>query len=172
MKGLINFFKVIALMRKIGFKGILDLSKDQLTGLENRGRYEDVVKKEMARSYRYKESLSIVVIDIDGLKAINDTIGHLGGDKIIRRTANAITEAIRESDHAFRWGGDEFVIILPRSDLFEARKFLERIDLKLRAQKISFSWGGAEYRNQNPDEFFKESEDAMYRLKKMKKARY
>ncbi len=169
MKCLKNFFKVVALAREIGLQGILDLSKDPLTGLENRGRYE-VLRKEIARAHRYEKPLSLIVVDLDGLKVVNDTLGHLEGDKMIQKFADCIKKAARESDYLFRWGGDEFVIVLPETDLFGTQNFLKRVASG--DQTPPFSWGVAEYKGQTPDELFEEAERKMYFLKKIKKARY
>jgi diguanylate cyclase (GGDEF)-like protein len=88
---------------------------DQLTGLYNRRRLETVLDKEFQRTIRYKTPLSCMMIDIDHFKRINDLFGHHTGDMIIKETANILSEIAREIDTVARWGGEEFIILLPQT---------------------------------------------------------
>ena len=88
---------------------------DLLTGLGNRAAYESAMKRRASSLARGAEGFSVVFIDINGLKTINDTLGHKDGDKLIMSAAGAIKNAIRGSDEAFRIGGDEFVVLLDGS---------------------------------------------------------
>lgn len=90
--------------------------RDPLTGLYNRHHFNDVIRRELANVRRYGVSLSVLLVDIDRFKEINDVKGHAVGDDVLKFVANYLTSCIRESDFVFRWGGDEFLVLLPRSD--------------------------------------------------------
>lgn len=85
---------------------------DALTGTRNRRFFDEVISREMQRHRRYKTPLSIVFIDIDRFKAINDTMGHETGDRVLREVAAFLLGHIREADYVFRWGGDEFLVLM------------------------------------------------------------
>src|SRR5581483_7939723 len=84
---------------------------DSLTGLPNRRALERHLDEEYRRSLRYGTPVSFLMLDVDGLKRVNDSAGHHAGDLLIRSVANAIRDALRGSDFAARWGGDEFAIV-------------------------------------------------------------
>ena len=119
-------------------------SRDELTGLFNqRGLYENL-HRELASVGRYKEILSFVYLDLNGFKMINDTEGHKAGDKLLAQIGKLLQENIREIDIACRYGGDEFCILMPRTQLADARKVVERVIhsyKKLDKTKVSFSVG-------------------------------
>lgn len=104
--------------------------KDPLTGLYNRRAMRDMLRREIARARRDEHALSVLYLDLDGFKAINDAQGHHKGDEMLRAVALAIGETIRETDTAFRCGGDEFCILLPGSlkdqGLHMAQRLIER----------------------------------------------
>ncbi len=104
---------------------------DPLTGLLNRGALSKDLKKEIARSRRYKHPLSIFMADIDHFKNVNDVYGHLVGDSIIKITAKLIQESVRESDSIYRYGGEEFLGLLPHINCDQAEKFAERMREKI-----------------------------------------
>jgi len=85
---------------------------DPLTGTRNRRFFDEVIGREVQRHRRYRTPLSVVFIDIDRFKAINDTLGHDTGDRVLREVALFLLRNIREADYVFRWGGDEFVILI------------------------------------------------------------
>ena len=85
---------------------------DTLTGTRNRRFFEEVIGREMQRHRRYKTPLSIVFIDVDHFKKINDTLGHETGDRVLREVASFLLRHIREADYVFRWGGDEFLVLI------------------------------------------------------------
>jgi diguanylate cyclase (GGDEF)-like protein len=85
---------------------------DPLTGTRNRRFFEEVIGREMQRHRRYKTPLSIVFIDVDHFKRINDTLGHETGDQVLREVASFLLRHIREADYVFRWGGDEFLVLI------------------------------------------------------------
>lgn len=100
---------------------------DRLTGLSNRRGAEQVLKREMLRAKRYAHPLSIVMFDVDRFKVINDTFGHGTGDHVLRLVARGIAGKLRESDLAARWGGEEFLAILPNTARESALACAERI---------------------------------------------
>jgi len=100
---------------------------DPLTGLYNRSVLEDRLKDEIERATRYKHSLSILMIDIDHFKKVNDSYGHHIGDLVLQSFAEILEASIRTSDYASRYGGEEFVVTLPETPLAEAEDLAERI---------------------------------------------
>jgi diguanylate cyclase len=100
---------------------------DPLTGLYNRRAMEPDLKKEMVRARRYKFPLSIVMCDIDHFKKINDTYGHKIGDRVLQKLAKSLQESVRTSDNIYRYGGEEFLILLPHTDGEHAVIFAERL---------------------------------------------
>ncbi len=90
--------------------------RDPLTGLFNRHYFNDVIRRELATARRYGAALSVLLADVDRFKEINDRKGHAVGDDVLKFVANYLTACVRETDYVFRWGGDEFLIVLPRTD--------------------------------------------------------
>lgn len=101
--------------------------RDSLTGLYNRRCFYDRMNYEMEKMKRTKLPLSLALIDIDNFKAINDTYGHLEGDKVLVKLAGIFKTQARSCDTVVRWGGEEFTIILPETDKNGAMAFAERI---------------------------------------------
>ena len=95
---------------------------DPLTGCYNRRFFDEVAERELERHRRHGMPLSLVFIDCDNLKAINDGLGHSAGDEVLRLVADVIREHVRRSDYAFRWGGDEFLVLLSCSEEDAAAK--------------------------------------------------
>jgi diguanylate cyclase (GGDEF)-like protein len=85
---------------------------DALTGTRNRRFFDEVIGRELQRHKRYRTPLSIVFIDVDRFKAVNDTLGHEAGDRVLREVAVFLLRNIREADYLFRWGGDEFLVLI------------------------------------------------------------
>ena len=100
---------------------------DGLTGLNNRRHFFDEAKGEYERIRRYGRALSVVMIDIDHFKKLNDTYGHSVGDAVLREVARRFQEAVRTIDVVARYGGEEFVVLMPETDLAEALKVAERV---------------------------------------------
>jgi diguanylate cyclase (GGDEF)-like protein len=110
---------------------------DRLTGLNNRGYWEECLAHEFARHRRYQSSAALVMFDIDHFKKVNDTYGHPAGDKVIQAVAEVVREQMRDTDYAGRYGGEEFVILLPDIDSAGAHIFAERLRLRIAALVVS-----------------------------------
>jgi len=88
------------------------VTTDALTGCRNRRYFDQVIGREVQRHRRYRIPLSLVFIDVDRFKIINDTLGHEAGDRLLQRVAGFLIRNVREVDYVFRWGGDEFLILM------------------------------------------------------------
>jgi len=102
-------------------------SKDLLTMLPNRAAIDDTLEQEFARCHRDRRTVGIILLDIDHFKKINDTHGHFAGDAVLRETATRLRSNMRTYDQVGRYGGEEFLIVLPNCDLEQARLQAERI---------------------------------------------
>lgn len=100
---------------------------DALTGLPNRRALRRRLTDDLRRGRRYGSPVSLLLVDVDGLKRINDESGHAAGDRVIRRVADAISATLREADLGARWGGDEFAIVMPNTPGDAARHSAERL---------------------------------------------
>jgi diguanylate cyclase (GGDEF)-like protein len=115
-------------------------SEDSLTGVANRRSFNRVAVAEMNRSRRFGAPFSVVYIDIDGFKRINDTQGHNVGDTLLRKVATTIREHIRDVDTVARLGGDEFVILFPETNADETKHIIERVQRHLADSVDNHSW--------------------------------
>lgn len=124
---------------------------DPLTGLWNRRAFGDQLDREVARARRQATTIGLVMLDIDHFKTFNDTLGHPGGDLVLKRVAAVLTASVRLSDLACRLGGDEFVLLLPGASPAETRALAERVRESIghdqphgvRPQQVTFSLGVA-----------------------------
>ena len=114
---------------------------DSLTGLANRRLCTAALEKELARAQRFDEPLTLVLADIDDFKRINDRWGHPTGDEVLKAFARGLQESVREIDLAGRWGGEEFALLLPGTDLDGGRQVAERIRELVRNQRLTASDG-------------------------------
>lgn len=149
-------------------------TKDPLTGLYNRNVFKKELAKEITRSRRLEVPLSMLIADLDHFKRVNDTYGHLAGDETLRRVASLITETVRDIDIACRYGGEEFAVLLPMTDLKGALNVAERIRQKVENLTINFekqriqitiSIGVATYQGESAEEFFERADKAAYSSK-------
>lgn len=111
-------------------------STDRLTGLFNRGHWEEMLRQDYARHRRYDRNAALVMFDIDHFKQINDNYGHQAGDAVIQQTAELIRQGMRDSDIAGRYGGEEFVVLLPDTDSEGAVTFAERLRQSIEAHEV------------------------------------
>ncbi len=150
----------------------------ELTGLTNRRFSDFFLKREFGRIKRYGGRLSIILIDLDELKFINDHYGYLEGDHALIKLANIIKSQIRESDVACHWGGDEFLIVCPGINAKQAEIIVERIKKMIKNTKIkdekglTISSGVTEVRGEDRSikELFHRANEILRQEKKRKKA--
>ena len=103
------------------------VQKDPLTKLYNRRYFADVSKDILSISKREKSSICIIMADVDNFKSVNDTYGHLAGDKVLKEISRRLRSMSRESDVIARYGGEEFIILIPNTELDGAQQFAEKI---------------------------------------------
>ena len=150
--------------------------EDSLTGLYNSRHFFDQLDKEIKRSDRYLHPISLIFVDIDNFKEINDTHGHMIGDKILAQIAKRLKACLRANDSAYRFAGDEFTIILPETTSIEAKYVADRILSKFANESfliegkeisnITPSIGIAEYQmNEGNQQFVHRADVTMYEAK-------
>ena len=146
---------------------------DALTGIANRRHFNETFAKEFERAKRYDEPLSLIIIDLDFLKTLNDTFGHHVGDEAIKTIGKVLSTSCRSIDLPARYGGEEFCLLLPNTDLEMAEIMAERVR-KLIAEveikgpgNISASLGVANLPEhaQDPDSLFAAADQALYQAK-------
>lgn len=149
---------------------------DGLTSLFNSRHFYDQLTLEIDRSIRYSPPLSLMLLDIDHFKDYNDTFGHLEGDKLLVRLAQIIVNCLRKLDTAYRYGGEEFTVILPETSAHEAERVAQRIRTAVAAERfhpkmeenasITVSIGVTQYQiKEDISNFVKRADVAMYRSK-------
>ena len=150
---------------------------DDLTGLYNRRHLNNIMQQEFQRSKRHKNDLSCLMLDLDHFKQVNDTYGHDFGDTVLRKFASILKEFLRSSDYAFRYGGEEFLILLPETDIKGAVQVGEKIRLRMEKEIISeniisttvmVSVGAASVHNNEPsasDDLITFADKALYEAK-------
>jgi two-component system cell cycle response regulator len=146
---------------------------DTLTGLFNRRKLQESLNIEVERAHRYRRPLSLIMIDMDRLKEINDTYGHTAGDEALKLVAEAIRVSIRKVDLATRFGGDEFVILLPEADYQEANTVVNRVKKEIKARvfksgTLSVSIGVVQWKPEftTSELFLQAADGAMYETKR------
>jgi diguanylate cyclase (GGDEF)-like protein len=151
--------------------------RDPLTGLYNRRFLDEVLRRELARAERYGHALSLILIDIDNFKELNDRYGHLVGDEALKRVAKALRENIRRVDYIFRWGGDEFCVILPETNGPGAkevvRRFQEPFGILAEEPVIRLTLGYATWdprKEPTPsvEDLFRRADQLLYEMKRSK----
>jgi diguanylate cyclase (GGDEF)-like protein len=158
---------------------LLRLSRtDVLTGVANRRHFIEVFAREFDRAKRYGTPLACVLLDLDHFKQINDRFGHLVGDRVIVAAAEAFGRSLRAHDALARWGGEEFVVLLPQTDLAGAESVAERcrssldetvIDTGSGTLHVTVSVGVAAHPEPSAssgDELLRRADEALYRAKK------
>ena len=146
---------------------------DSLTGLYNRHKLQDSLATEVERAKRYNRPLSIIMIDMDKLKVINDTYGHAAGDEALKLVAKSIQHSIRKVDLGTRFGGDEFIVLLPEADHKEAASVAKRIrkailEVEFESGNLSVSMGVVQWHPgfDTPNDFVHAVDEAMYLAKR------
>ena len=118
--------------------------KDPLTGVNNRASLDAYLRQQVLLAQRHDSALSIIMLDIDKFKSINDRFGHLVGDGVLRRVANCIVQCTRDSDVVFRFGGEEFIVVLSNTDQHGAHLLAERIRAGVQSLDIETLGGPGE----------------------------
>ncbi|NVD35018.1 GGDEF domain-containing protein [Marinobacter lutaoensis] len=149
---------------------------DTLTGVPNRRALDEDLGRICHLANRHNESHSLILVDLDHFKAVNDTHGHLIGDQVLRMSADGLTRTLRNSDRVYRFGGEEFAVLLPHTDAPHAREAAERIRLALASLAldrlvgaplcITASCGVATHlAGEGPEQWLARADEALYRAK-------
>ena len=142
---------------------------DPLTGLGNRRALNEALTRELARHIRYNRTLTMVIVDLDGFKAVNDTYGHAAGDRVLAVVGRRLGE-IRGTDTAFRLGGDEFAVLLPETRSDAAQLVARRIARQIRddtfPHEVTATWGIAEATGPDPEELLAAADRELYARKR------
>jgi len=158
---------------------------DPLTGLHNRRAFHKVLEQRFAETNRHRNDLACLMIDLDGFKQLNDTMGHQAGDELLQRASRVLEANCRRSDVAGRYGGDEFIVLLPQTDETTAKQVAERIAEEFNrlgaasyeksdggVARVTMSMGLATFQNArpvNPDQIIAFADHALYRAKALGK---
>jgi diguanylate cyclase (GGDEF)-like protein/PAS domain S-box-containing protein len=147
--------------------------RDPLTGLFNRRFLEESMNQELARARRGNTGLGVVMLDIDKFKLLNDTRGHAAGDAALCGVARVLMENVRASDVVCRFGGDEFIILMPGASLNAATRKAQRLEQQLKIQQVECSTGVSTYPDHGSTvaELLKTADAALYRAKAARGAR-
>jgi diguanylate cyclase (GGDEF)-like protein len=151
--------------------------RDSLTHVANRRKFDIRLREEMKRHQRHQDELSLLMLDLDYFKAINDTYGHQAGDIALRKVGKILCDTLRESDFPARYGGEEFVVILPQTREEQAWMLAER--LRKAIEKTSFRFGKKNFRVtasigiaslmpgtlEPPEALLQKADEALYRAK-------
>jgi diguanylate cyclase (GGDEF)-like protein/PAS domain S-box-containing protein len=145
---------------------------DKLTGTCNRQRFDEILLSEMERSRRYNISLSMIIFDIDLFKRVNDTYGHQRGDGVLQEIARIVKENIRKTDHFCRWGGEEFIVLSPETELANAAGVAEKLRILIAEHPFegiprqTISFGVTQFHTEDTaTSLVKRADDALYRAK-------
>jgi diguanylate cyclase (GGDEF)-like protein len=149
--------------------------RDPLTGLYNRRYFGEIVGHEMARAERYGTPFAIAIIDVNGLRDVNNRFGHLAGDQLLQWTGRFLRQNVRSSDEVFRWGGDEFLVLMSHTDGGQALAAVGRLKAAIadhnrahdRREHLDFSIGVSGWeRGRNLEEILQEADSRMYEDKR------
>ena len=155
---------------------------DYLTGINNRRKFNESIKAEALRASRYNHPLSLLLIDIDNFKSVNDTYGHPFGDVVLKSLTTVLQLSIRETDILSRYGGEEFAIILPETEYETAKAVSERVRANIEKRKLTTNNGEMSItvsvglttissENIDPDKIIQLSDECLYEAKKLGKNR-
>ena len=150
-------------------------TKDKLTGIDNRHAFDPAFQQVLKTASRNNQALSVILIDIDHFKKVNDNHGHIVGDRVLKIVAGLLKNNLRESDLLCRWGGEEFMMLLPKCELHDAKAFAEKLRLQIEDEvmiidgariSITASFGICEYtHDKSQQDVFECVDNALYRAK-------
>src|SRR5450756_1346070 len=151
-------------------------TRDGLTGFFNRRMMDEMVPRELERAVRYHRDMSLAMLDLDGFKAVNDTLGHEEGDRVLRIFSGCIRKIARASDLVYRYGGDEFLLLLPETTCEQTEVLLKRLsdflcpELITMLGRVTFSTGIASYvSDSSAEDLVKLADDRLYQSKRLGK---
>lgn len=161
-------------LRKTLWKEKIRARIDPLTGVVNRRAFYELARKEIARSRRYCRPISLVFFDFNGFKQINDQFGHRKGDLVLHDVGKSIRKSVRNEDVAARWGGDEFIVLLPETDYAGAVRLVDRLKkafvniVQVEVKGVSASFGIKSYVTApiSIDEMVSAADEFMYSAKR------
>jgi len=172
VRGLFALFVLIILITQTGKLHQDYITKDDLTGAYNRREVYHELYREMERSARQRKPFSIILFDVDHFKSVNDTYGHIAGDYVLKEITRLATKTIRQIDYLGRWGGEEFLIVLPDTDAQSAERLAQRLCDAIRQnhfeglRQVTASFGVADYRyGQELEAILHAADSAMYQAK-------
>ena len=146
---------------------------DELTNLFNRRRILELLEIELEKASRYKRDLALIMIDLDFFKRINDSFGHQFGDKVLRKISEIMKQNTRNLDLVGRYGGEEFLLILPETNLEKAALVAEKLRQKIKKSdiegldfKLTASFGAVQYEGESSQQLIKRADDLLYKAKK------
>ena len=147
---------------------------DSLTGLNNRNKFKEVFEKEIRRGLRYDSDLSLIIFDLDKFKDVNDKYGHQVGDEVLKDITQIVLANVREHDFVVRWGGEEFLILLPETDSLGAqevankvRKSMEEKQVSSKKVTITSSFGVSTLKeDDDQNSFLSRADEALYKAKR------
>ncbi|WP_051559981.1 sensor domain-containing diguanylate cyclase [Marinobacterium jannaschii] len=174
--GSIGFFHDMSQQRELQSQLEKLSITDELTGLHNQRHFYKILATELEQAHRYNRPLSLICFDLDRFKAVNDNLGHLMGDRLLKLVGEVMNADLRKVDSAFRYGGDEFMLILPETALDKAVCLAERVRLKFSASvlqieelkdySVTFSMGVSEtHGGEGLDQVVQRADQAMYQAK-------
>ena len=164
----IRFFRLIRIIVMSGGE-VEYLLEDGLTGLYRRDIFLRLLSRHLSLLERHSRPATIVFFDLDGLKKVNDLLGHEAGDAFIAAFASGLKASLRLSDLACRWGGDEFVVVIDGNE-DEARIFTNRVVAATEKEDVSFSYGVSLVAEEGFNEALKKADSNMYEAKRSPRA--
>jgi diguanylate cyclase (GGDEF)-like protein len=172
---LVRIYVLVVTQRKRAEEEIhLLATTDSLTGIANRREFVRILEGEVDRARRYGVPLSLAMYDLDNFKRVNDTYGHDAGDDVLQAVTSLVKENIRAVDVAARWGGEEFMVLMPQSDIQAARNAAEKLRLAIaghcfdKIDRLTASFGIAVFEPQDDlNSLLKRVDDALYRAKEL-----
>ena len=152
-------------------------STDGLTGVHNHRHFQERLREEFRRAQRYDDALSLILLDLDHFKDVNDRFGHAAGDRVLREVASALQQGVRDTDLVARYGGEEFAVLLPRTHLTCALTVAERVRRELRALRpgdegrlqVTASLGVSSFPHRavlSPEQLLLTADEALYQAKR------
>ena len=149
----------------------LQATTDSLTGALNRHKFEEILKEEIEQTKRYQTPFCLTMFDVDHFKVINDTYGHQTGDEVLIDLAQLVRDQLRNQDRLIRWGGEEFIVLMPMTHLAGARVLAERLREQIEThafphgKQVTSSFGIGEYDGDTANGYLSRIDEALYSAK-------